>query len=185
MAMRRRKKLDIPGVKKQVIGRLARGEAQKDIAKDYNVSQCTISRFKERNHDEIQRQAERYIEVLPDIAQQDMEDIRKGIELKKYVHDKTGTVECPIRYEDSDNIRFFLKQYEDKTADIKKSLGIYSSHNPSPVFVNIYQQNNANFFTPAVREILDKYMEEGKKFLDMEVMEDGEIQSEEIHTDDE
>ena len=58
-------KLDKLPVKKEVINKLAIGESQTGIAKQVGVNQSTISRFKEKNEEIIEKEKSNLIGLLP------------------------------------------------------------------------------------------------------------------------
>ena len=62
---------------------LAEGMPQEDIAKELGVSQSTISRLAKRKQEAIQKEAERLVDMLPDIIEQMARDIKTSNELSK------------------------------------------------------------------------------------------------------
>lgn len=138
--------------------RIAAGNVQKDIAKDLGISEGTISKFKEKHAALIDKYAEEYIKAIPIIVQQDLEEIKNSAEVSKDLYcllkEESQIVEVETKSGDKIALELFqdkrvnaLQKYLDYTAkmrtDIKKSIGISTSHAPAMIFqqMNIYNQN--------------------------------------------
>jgi len=137
--------------KQKAIELLASNPHQAEAAKALDVSEPTISRFKAKHQQEIQEQAERYLKALPSMIDQDIEEIADAKAISKNLRTK-------LLAGDTDNtqqLQKYLEYTDKKVTDIKRSIGMYSSHTPAMVFqsLNIYNDNR-QVISPSVMTAL-------------------------------
>jgi hypothetical protein len=136
----KKSKLDKPGIKQEVIKRLAVGESQRGIAKDVGVDPSQVSRFARREDIKpfIEQEQMKLVEVVPDAV----ENVKELVKEMKNIPKK--------------DIKRRELSYK-ASLETLKAVGIMPSPVQSLVITNIYNQTNV-FQTPLVREIIKKYV---------------------------
>jgi hypothetical protein len=131
--------LDKPGIKQEVIRRLAVGETQASIAKDVGVDRSQVCRFASRDEIKpfIEQEQMKLVEVVPDAVENVKELVR---EIKDIPPKEIKRRELAYK----------------ATLDTLKAVGIMPSPVQSLLITNIYQKTNI-FQTPLAWEILQKH----------------------------
>ena len=135
----KKSKLDKPGIKQEVIKRLAVRESQRDIAKDVGIDHSQVSRFARREDIKpfIEQEQMKLVEVVPDAVENVKELVREMPTIpKKDVKRRELSYKASL--------------------DTLKAVGIMPSPVQSLVIQNIYQRTNI-FQTPLVKEIINKF----------------------------
>lgn len=155
--------------KQNAIEILAADPNQATAADKLGVHESTVSRFKVKHQDAIQLQAEKYLAALPSIVDQDLTEMKEAVELSAKLvgylkegskiteieaNGKTETIEL-FPEKEVRAIQKFLDYTDKKVTDIKRSIGIYSSHTPAMIYqtMNIYNDNRS-VISPSVLRAL-------------------------------
>lgn len=154
-----------PELIKKAIALSASGKSQAEIADEVDSSQPTICRLQKKYNKEIEREAEKYLALLPDLVHQDETDFKTASQLSNHISDPQQNKNLTAIKETKDQIRFL--EYADKKAtDIKRSIGLYSSQAPALIFqqMNIYHEGDKLLINPQIlgliRAKVDEFSEE-------------------------
>jgi len=160
----------IPSVKKEVIQRLAHGESPLVIAPDLNICKKTVYNIKNNNKDKIEKEAQRYLDALPDIVEHDLSEIKDYKIISEKLRDALKNEK------DTENLKA-LQEYcsyiDKRITDIKRSVGLYSSTAPSLVFqqLNVISKGNHELL-PVIQQLLGGDKKEDD-IIDVETVTDG------------
>lgn len=155
-----------PGVKKEIVQRLAHGESPYDIAPALNLCTKTVYNIKNNNKDKIEKEAQRYLDALPDIVEHDLSEIKDYKIISEKLRDALKNEK------DTENIKA-LQEYcsyiDKRITDIKRSVGLYSSSAPSLVFqqLNVINKGN-NELLPVIQQLLSGVQGEEDNIIDIE-----------------
>ena len=119
-----------------------------------DLHESTISQFKSKHSDLIEHYANEYLKAIPDIVNQDIEELRASTEISRDLRRLLQEESQIIEDKDGKPVELFqtqritaLQKYLDYTGktrlDIKKSMGMSIAHAPAMVFqsLNIYNDN--------------------------------------------
>ncbi|KKM87453.1 hypothetical protein LCGC14_1268780 [marine sediment metagenome] len=107
--------------KTDIINRIAKGEPQRSIAKDYDIGQAAVSNIKKANQQTINQQQAELISLLPTATEIVKDELEANILLTKRIRIDPYNV---------DPFKIALKSELNKTLrDLWKISGIYPSHN--------------------------------------------------------
>jgi len=144
----KKSKLETPHIKAQVVKRLAVGEPQEAIAKDFGIHQSSVSRFCAREDiraaiDEAQNQL---LECIPDAVENVKSLVREFKDIPK------------------NQIRERRLSYK-ASSDVLKGAGLFPTPVQSQTFVNFYQQNNT-VLSPIILELLKQQQEQMRAMIE-------------------
>ena len=146
----RKSKLETPHIKAQVVKRLAVGEPQEAIAKDFGIHQSQVSRFASREDiraaiDDAQKQL---LECIPDAV----ENIKNLVREMKHIP-KNENKRRELSYKAS--------------SDVLKGAGLFPTSVQSQTFINLCQQNTT-ILSPVILRLLEAQRREMEAFLESE-----------------
>ena len=125
-----------PVLATKIISLAAQGQTQQVIADELDISQPTVQRIQKANQSLIQKEAQKYLDMLPDIVNNDVREIKDYFTISKDLSEalKNGSTG------DSQPLQRFCDFVNTKITDIKRSIGMYSAHSPGLVFqqLNIF-----------------------------------------------
>lgn len=153
------------------IKELAKNTPQRDIAKELNVSQSSISRVKKNNELAIQKEAEKLIAVLPDIVT----TLSKELETADLVTDviagnKQLSELSDILQSEPKLIQTVLNLNYKNRVDILKALGVYPGQVENSFIQNIFKEGSKNIISPNIMQVIGKHIQENMKdVIDVEV----------------
>ena len=154
-----RSKLDKPAIKKRVVQQLAMKTTHEDIGKEVGLDRSVVTRFANREDikQEVEKEAMRLLEVLPDAITEVMRIVR---EMK-------------------DIPRGDLKEREfayKVVRDVLKTVKIYPTPLQSQTIINIQGSGTDKLLTPEVLRLLKRREDESILDIDPEIprIEQGE-----------
>lgn len=138
----RKSKLELPHIKKQVIGDIVAGKSQSEVAREVELHPSQVCRFlkKEDVQELIEQESLRLLEAVPD-AVQNVKDLVYGMKSIP----KKDTKRQELAYK--------------ATSDVLKAVGLLPSSKESQVLINIYQQN-IQTMNPVLVELLKRHFQE-------------------------
>ena len=125
-----------PVLATKIISLAAQGQTQQVIADELSISQPTVQRIQKANQILIQKEAQKYLDILPDIVANDVREIQDYFTASKNLSDTI--INHPTV--DASQLQRFCEFVNSKITDIKRSIGMYSAHSPGLVFqqLNIF-----------------------------------------------
>ena len=140
-----------PVLATKIISLAAQGQTQQVIADELSISQPTVQRIQKANQVLIRREAQKYLDILPDIVQNDIREIQDYFTISKNLSEqlKNGSTS------DSQQLQRFCEFVNSKITDIKRSIGMYSAHSPGLVFqqLNIFNSVQTSL-NPQILQLL-------------------------------
>ena len=137
----RKSKLELPHIKKKVIGEIAAGKSQSEVAQEVELHPSQVCRFLKREdvQELIEQETLRLLEAVPDAVQN----------VKNLVHEMKA-----IPKKDSKRQELAYKA----TSDVLKSAGLLPSSKQSQTLINIYEQKN--FTMPSIlQELINEHLQ--------------------------
>lgn len=138
---KRRSKLDDPGIREFVVGNLAAGKSQTEVAKVVKVDQSRLSKYANREdiRHEIEEQRLRLLDLVPD-AISNVHALIRGFKDLQPGQSK----ERSLGYEAS--------------KDLLKASGLYPSPVTSQTLVQIYNSDKPDVDSPETMALLSKFL---------------------------
>jgi transcriptional regulator with XRE-family HTH domain len=151
---------------------LALNKGTREVAKATGVSQSTVSRLKRSKKEEIEAQAARLIDVLPDIIGDIKRDIKTSTTLSKLFAGETEIEDMPLLLgaEPAVLTKFMDLNYKMKS-DVLKALGVLPSNAQSVFIQNLYQGDGSSIISDKVMNIIGAKMiqdQEEEDVIDIE-----------------
>lgn len=166
----------VNNIKEKAIDMLSQGITSTEVAKQFGVSRNTVTKFKQRNKDKIEEQAQKYLDALPDLVQHDINEINDYYEisqkLRTALKENTST-------ENIKALQDYCGYIDKRITDIKKSVGLYSSNNPGLVFqqLNVFS-NKTSELAPIISKLLGQaninQNPDDDEIIDVEALEEKE-----------
>lgn len=159
----------------QAIQLLALNKSTREVSKITGIPQSTVSRLANRKKDEIKKQTERLITILPDIVGDIIRDVKTSTTLSKLFAGEIEMEDMPPLFlvEKTFMTKFMDLSYKTKT-DVLKALGVYPSHAPSIFIQNLFQSEGSSLISEKVLNLVGSRLTDSMKPLDDEVI-DAEI----------
>lgn len=142
----------IKNVEQKTVEMLAQGVPASQIAKQFHVTRNTVNKFKKRNKEKIEEEAQKYLDALPDLVQHDIDEINDYYEISQNLRTelKNETSKYNLKA-----LQDYCSYVDKRITDIKKSIGLYSSNNPGLVFqqLNVFS-NKTSELAPIISKLL-------------------------------
>ncbi len=138
---KRRSKLDDPGIHDFVVGSLAAGKSQTEVAKVVEIDQSRLSKYANREdiRKEIEEQRLRLLDLVPDAISNVNSLVRGFKDLRP-----EQTKERSLGYEAS--------------KDLLRASGLYPSPVTSQTLVQIYNSDNSDVTSPETMALVKKIL---------------------------
>ena len=138
-----------------IINRLAKGEPQHSIAKDYNTQQSRISTLKSINKHKVEEAKQKLLRLIPDIVDTVQTDINTNQRLSKHI---------ALDFTQTTSEQISLKNTLDKTnVNLLRVAGIIQSQ----ALINYNQYNQDNSKTVVIEPaVLNMFANHAKELVD-------------------
>lgn len=149
---------------------LASGKTRTEIAKELQVSQPTISRFAAKNREKIETMMQSYIDAIHEhTLNQDLQEIAAAKDISSIIQVDLQNNMPMLPGDKTANRLAFLTYIEKKITDLKRSIGLLSSHNVAMAVQNMYIYNShTNLISPAIMQVLGISRSEEHNTIDAE-----------------
>lgn len=146
--------------KDEIIKRLAHGETPFRVSQGVGVSRASVNNIRRDNRNKIEQEAQRYLDALPDMVKNDLKEIEDyyaiSAKLRKALLEETDEKNMKA-------LQDYCVYIDKRITDIKRSVGLYTSHAPSLVFqqLNVIGKDG-NELLPMISQLLGGVNQQSK-----------------------